>query len=83
MATPYRSPRDLALGDAFLTQLRSINVRSRGVPNTLIKMLSSQEGVNTAMLLQDDDASALVDILDQVSGPRIIRAHRLTPRTGL
>ena len=51
----------------FLTQLMSINIRSRKFPNTLTKMLASQEGVNTATSLQGDDASTLIEILDQVS----------------
>jgi len=45
----------------------SINIRSREFPNTLTQMLASQEGINTAMSLQGDDAQTLVDILDQVS----------------
>ena len=42
-------------------------------------MLASQEGMNTAMSLQGDDALTLVDILDQVSRLRIIAVLRLTP----
>ena len=51
----------------FLTQLLSINIRSREFSNILTKMLASPEGVNTAMSLQGDDALTLVDILDRVS----------------
>jgi len=50
----------------------SINVRSRDIPNALTKMLASQEGMNTAMSLQGDDALTLVEILDQVNIPMII-----------
>jgi hypothetical protein len=58
----------------------SINIRSREFPNTLTKMLASQEGVNTAMSLQGDDALTLVDILDQVSRPtRTGVPHLITP----
>ena len=47
-------------------------------------MLASQEGMNTAMSLQGDDAVTLVDILDQVSGPtRTIGTSRLIPFTGI
>ena len=45
----------------------SVNIRSREFPNALTKMLASQEGVNTALSLQGEDALTLVDILDQVS----------------
>ena len=55
----------------------SINTRSGEFQNTLTKMLASQEGVNTAMSLQGDDAVTLVDILDQVSRPMIIGPPRL------
>ena len=47
----------------------SVNIRSREFPNALTKMLASQEGVNTALSLQGEDAMTLVDILDQVSLP--------------
>ena len=57
----------------------SIDIRSREFPSTLTKMLASQEGMNTAMSLQGDDALTLVDILDQVSRPRIVGAPRLIP----
>lgn len=56
----------------FLAQFRSIDLRSREFPNTLTKMLASQEGVNAAMSLRGDDALILVDILDQVGGSVII-----------
>ena len=49
-------------------------------PDTLNKMLASQEGMNTAMSLQGDDALTLVEILDQVSRLMIFGAPRLTPR---
>ncbi|KAF9648291.1 kinase-like protein [Thelephora ganbajun] len=51
--------------NTFLTQLISINIRSREFQSTLAKMLASQEGVSTAMSLRGDDALTLVDILDQ------------------
>ena len=51
-------------------------------PNTLTKMLASQEGVNTAMSLQGDDALTLVDILDQVSRSSTTRELCLIPHTG-
>jgi hypothetical protein len=70
----------LASKKAFLTQLTSTNIRSREFPNTLAKMLASQEDMNTAMSLQGDDALTLVDILDQVSRPRMIGTPRLIPR---
>jgi hypothetical protein len=57
----------LAFKNTFLTQLMTINIRSREFPNVLTKMLASQENVNTAMSLQGDEALTLVDILDQVS----------------
>ena len=50
--------------------------------DTLANMLSSQEGVDTAMSLQGDDALTLVNTLDHVSRPRIIGPPRLIPRTG-
>ena len=59
----------------------SINIRSREFPNTLTKMLASQEGMNTAMSLQGDDAMTLVEILDQVSRPMTFGAsYSLIPR---
>ena len=60
----------------------SINIRSGEFQNALTKMLASQEGVNTAMSLQGDDAVTLVDILDQVSSPMIIGTPRLIPHAG-
>lgn len=51
--------------NTFLTQLTTINIRSREFPNALTKMLASQESVNTALSLQGEDALTLVDILDQ------------------
>jgi len=63
-----------AFKNTFLTQLNSINIRSREFPNALAKMLASQEGTNTTMALQGDDALTLVDVLDQVRRPRIIGA---------
>lgn len=53
----------------------SINIRSREFPNILTQMLASQEGVNTAMSLQGDDALTLVDILDQVGEQMRTWAH--------
>jgi hypothetical protein len=47
----------------------TVNIRSKDFPNALTKVLASQEGVNTALALQGDDALTLVDILDQVSRP--------------
>ena len=44
----------------------TINIRSRGFPNALTKMLASPENVNTALSLKGEDALTLVDILDQV-----------------
>ena len=61
----------------------SINIRSREFPNTLATMLASQEGINTAMSLQGDDAVILVDILDQVGRPMMIGAPRFIPFTGI
>ena len=59
----------------------SINVRSREFPDLLTKMLASQEGVNTAMSLQGDDALTLVNILDQVSRPiRLGAPHLNSPQ---
>jgi len=57
----------------------SIGIRSREFPKTLTNTLASQEGINTAMSLQGDDALTLVDILDQVSVPMIVGSPRLTP----
>ena len=57
----------LALRNTFLAQLKTIDVRSREFTETLAKMLSSQESVNTVMSLQGNDAQDLVDFLDQVS----------------
>jgi len=68
-----------AFKNTFLTQLLSINIRSREFPNALTSMLESQEGMNTAMSLQGDDALTLVDILDQVSVPIIIGTPRFIP----
>jgi len=42
-------------------------------------MLSSQEGVDTAMSLQGEDASSLIDILDHVSWGSVIGASCLIP----
>jgi hypothetical protein len=60
-------------------QLVSINVGSKEFPNTLARLLASQEGMVAAMSAQGDDALVLVDILDQVSRLRTIAAPRLTP----
>ena len=57
----------------------SINIRSMDFPNTLNKMLASQESMNTAMSLQGDDALTLVEILDQVSRPTTFGALGLIP----
>jgi len=57
----------------------SINIRSRDFPNSLNKMLASQEGMNTAMSLQGDDALTLVEILDQVSRLMTFGASSLIP----
>lgn len=54
---------------AFLTKLKVLNVGSRafpkalarGFPDTLTRVLASQEGMNTAMSLQGDDALTLID----------------------
>ena len=61
----------------------SINTRSREFPNTLTTMIGSQEGMNTAMSLQGDDALILVDTFDQVGRPMMIGAPRFTPFTGI
>ena len=64
----FRSPPcTLAIRSTFLTQLTSVNIRSKEFSNTLTKILASQEGMNAAMSLQGDDALTLVGILDQVS----------------
>lgn len=68
--------------NTFLAQLGSIDVRSSEFAETLAKILSSQEDVNTAISLEGDDALTFVDILDQVSGRRTTAASCLTPRTG-
>jgi anaerobic glycerol-3-phosphate dehydrogenase len=47
----------------------SIGARSREFPNTLTKMLASQEGMNTAVSSQGDDALTFVDILDRAGKP--------------
>ena len=60
----------------------SINTRSEGFPDALTQMLASQEGVNTAMSLQGDDALFLIDILDQVSRQMTSETSRLIPRAG-
>lgn len=60
----------------------SIDITSREFPNTLAKMLSSQEGMNTAMSLQGEGALALVEILDQVSRPMAFEALHSDPPTG-
>ena len=57
-------------------QLVSIYMRSSDFRDVLTKMLASQEGVNAAMSLRGEDASILVDILDQVSKPMKIRTSR-------
>ena len=44
----------------------SVNIGSREFPNILSRVLASQEGMNSAMSLQGDEALTLVDILDQV-----------------
>lgn len=46
-----------------------VDIKSREFPNALIKALESQEGMDIAMSLKGEDASTLVDILDQVSKP--------------
>jgi hypothetical protein len=43
-------------------------------------MLASQEGMNTAMSLQGDDALTLVEILDQVSRPMAFGTPNLISR---
>ena len=45
----------------------SLNIKSGEYQNSLTEMLASQEDVNTTLLLQDEDALALIDIVDQVS----------------
>lgn len=59
--------------NTFLTQLKSIDTRSRKFHTGLTRMLASQENVNTAMSLQGDNALTLVDVLDQASRQRIIK----------
>ena len=49
-------------------RLRTVDIRSKEFTETLAKMVSSQEDVDTAMSLQGDDAMTLIDILDHVSG---------------
>ena len=71
----------LALRDAPLTKLMSVNIRSKEFPNALARMLASQEDMNAAVPLQADDALNLVDILDQVSRSKIIGVLRLIPPT--
>lgn len=51
---------------AFVTKLRSIDIRSREFPVTLAEMLVSQEGVDRVLSLQGEDALILVNILYQV-----------------
>ena len=63
--------------NTFPTQLVSVNIRHRELPNTPTTMLTSQEGTNTAVSLQGDDALTLVDILDQVGRPVVIGASCL------
>ena len=65
--TPCLPTHVPAFKNTFLTQLTTINVRSREFPNVLTRMLASQENVNNAMALKGEDAVTLVDILDQVS----------------
>ena len=65
--------------NTFLAQLGSIDVRSSEFTETLAKILSSQEDVNTAISLEGDDALTFVDILDQVSGRRTTAESCLTP----
>ena len=72
-------PTALASGNHFLTQLMSINMRSREFPNTLTQTLAYRESINAAMSMQGDDALALVEILDQVSRPGIVGVPQLTP----
>jgi hypothetical protein len=54
----------------------SIGMTSRKYPNTFTRMLTSREGMNTAMSSQDDDALTLVDILDQASKPQEAKKAR-------
>ena len=61
----------------------SINIGSREFPNILSRVLASQEGMNSAMSLQGDEALTLVDILDQVGRPDDNRNTSLIPRVGL
>ena len=48
----------------------------------LTKMLESEQGLDAAMSLQGDDALTLVNILGQVSEPKIIGGLCSTSRTG-
>jgi hypothetical protein len=75
--------RCLASKNTSLMQFMSINIKSREFPNALAEMLASQEGTNTAMSLQGDDALTLVDVLDQVSRPRIVGIPHLIPAQAL
>jgi len=68
---PYSLSRVLAFKNTFLTKLTSINIRSREFPHALTEVLASQESTNNVTALQGEDALTLVDILDQVSIPRI------------
>ena len=78
-----------SLGDApaprntFLERLVRIDVGSKKFSSMLAKMLASEEGLDTAMSLQGDDALTFVNILGQVSGPKIIRGLCLTPAQAL
>ena len=76
--TPCLPTHLLAFKNTFLTQLMTINVRSREFPNALTRMLASQESVNNAMALKGEDAVTLVDILDQVGVSMRIRAPHST-----
>ena len=67
--TPWLTRRRSAFKDTFLTELMSVDIRSKEFPNTLAKVLASQEGMDAAVSLQGDDALALVDVLDQVGRP--------------
>ena len=60
----------------------SINIGSREFSSTLARLLASQEGMNTAMSLQGDDALTLVDILDQVGRLDDNQNASLIPRVG-
>ena len=68
----------LEFKNTFLTQLMPVNRRSREFPNASTK--ASQEGGNTALSLQGEDALTLVDILDQVSrSARVGAPHLIIP----